>query len=107
MGMTTVIGDPGAMRAEAARLRLRADQIGILVSTARAQAESMTFEGPFAGSVQDDLDRDARFGMKAATALVEAAAILERSASDVEAAIIAERRRLAALAEAERRDDRG
>ena len=105
--MTTVVGDPAAMRSEAARLRLRADQIGILVKTAQAQGRSMTFEGPFAGTVQHDLDRDARFGMRAATALVEAAAILERSASEVEAAIIAERRRLAAIAEAERRDERG
>ena len=101
--MTSIVGDPGAMRAEAARLRLRAEQISVLVNAARDQARSMTFEGPFARSVETDLERDGRFGRSAATALAEAAAILERSASEVEAAIVAERRRLAEIAEAERR----
>lgn len=103
--MITIGGDPAGMRAEAARLRLRAEQIGVLVRSAQAQARSMTFEGPFARSVEADVARDARFGQRAAATLAEAAAILERSASEVEAAIIAERRRLAALAEAERERD--
>lgn len=95
------------MRAEAARLRLRAEQIASLVRTAHDQARAMTFEGPYARSVETDLTRDSRFGHRAAASLAEAAAILERSATEVEAAIIAERRRLAALAEAESRREPG
>lgn len=98
----TSAGDPDAMRAEAARLRLRAEQVAGLVRKARDEAGSMTFEGPFARLVGADLERDTRFGNEAAAALGEAAATLERSASEVEAAIIAERRRLAQIAESER-----
>lgn len=100
--MTTIAGDPAAMRAEAARLRLRAEQIAALVRKAREEAAAMAFEGPFARLVSADVERNVRVGNDAAVALGEAAATLERSAAEVEAAIIAERRRLAEIAEAER-----
>lgn len=100
--MTTIVGDPGAMRAEAARLRLLAEQVAALVDDASSVARSMTFEGPFARMVDNDLDRDRRFGLEAAQRVREAATTLDRSAAQVEAAILAEQRRLAAIAEAER-----
>lgn len=90
------------MRAEAARLRLIADQMATLITRAGDTPSAMRFEGPFARAVNEDLRRDSRFGLDAASQLREAATTLDRSADQVEAAIIAERRRLAAIAEAER-----
>jgi hypothetical protein len=81
-----VVGDPAAMRAAAARLQLRAEQLGAAGARLEAQVGSMVYEGPAADRLRaSTVDRRQRLQV-AAGRLQDLAATLMRSAADVEAA---------------------
>jgi hypothetical protein len=80
---TDVIGDPGAMRAVAAGLRMRADQLLDVACRIESTAEAAAYEGPAADRLRAaTADRRQRLA-SAAWHLQELADALSRGAADV------------------------
>ena len=96
--MTDVFGDPGAMQAAAAGLRLRADQVLDVASRVATAATSAVYEGPAAERFRaTSADRHRRLS-DAAYQLQDLADTLSRAAADV-ADAQAEAERIARLAQ--------
>jgi uncharacterized protein YukE len=95
-------GDPAGMRALAAFLRGIASDVGSQSSDLRGEVASMTFEGPAGDAFRERMQSLTERARPAADELLELAGLLERSATEVEAAQRERERRLAEM-EAEER----
>ena len=78
------LGDPGAMRSEAAAARLKAEQISALAGQLLTRAESIDFEGPAADTFRGAMLDGKRHADNAATELSDVAALLLSAAAYAE-----------------------
>ena len=92
-------GDPAGMRALAASLRNDATQIAVVAKSLKAQLDAVEFVGPAADRFEDRLRASSSRCVRLAERLADTAALLERSASEVEAAQRERERRLAEMRE--------
>lgn len=87
------LGDPGAMRAEAQRLRRTAARLGGLAAEIDGRARSTDYEGPAAERFRSTMTVRRRRVERLAADLQRAVGLLESTAAQVEAEI--RRRRVA------------
>jgi hypothetical protein len=79
------IGDPGAMNAQAARLRADADHLSHLVAHATSRANGTRYEGPAADRFRHEIADCMRDATVWIERLHEAASALQRAAGNVAA----------------------
>ena len=91
-----VPGDPGAMRALAARLRAVAESASDATARVRTSVAALDFRGPAAGRLRAAVGDWSGRGRRSASELQDLSDLLMRSAAEVEAAQ-AERARLERL----------
>lgn len=77
------LGDPVGMDALASELLLRAESIGGIAESLSRRVRDMTFEGPAARRLRDEMEARRREAEKVAVELQETAYTLRRSASAV------------------------
>ena len=77
------LGDPVGMEVLASELLLRAESIAGVAASLSRQVRSMTFEGPAADRLRDEMEERRRRAERVATELQETAYTLRRSASAV------------------------
>jgi uncharacterized protein YukE len=92
-------GDPAGMRALAATLRGIASDISNLESDLTGQARGMVFEGPAGDAFRDRMSGVGERARSAAEELQSLSDLLERSATEVEAAQRAREQRLEQMRE--------
>jgi hypothetical protein len=90
-------GDPAGMRALAASLRTNAEGIAVVSAQAAATIDGLEFYGPAADRIDGQIRTTARGAGRLAEQLLATAALLERSAADVEAEQAAQQRELERL----------
>lgn len=95
-------GDPAGMRALAGLLRSIGSEVGSQSSDLRGDVTSMTFEGPAGDAFRERMQSLTERARQTADELLELAGLLERSATEVEAAQRERAQRLAQM-EAEER----
>ena len=77
-------GDPGAMRAEAASARLKAEQISALASQLMSQADAIDFQGPAADAFRQAMSDRTQRAESAAAELQGVASTLLNAAAFAE-----------------------
>jgi hypothetical protein len=97
VSLPPVPGDPAGMRALAAALRSDASALASVAAETAATLDGLEFFGPAATQIDGRVAGDTRTAEQVAIELVDAAGVLERSASDVEAAQAARVRELERL----------
>jgi hypothetical protein len=102
--LPAVIGDPAGMRALAAALRSTASNTASADEAVWSRATAMQFTGPAATRIAGTIRAWHGEVSGAAQQLAETAALLERSAADVEAEQAARARLLQQLEEQQRRE---
>lgn len=100
------LGDPAGMRTLAAELTLRAESIAEVARSLARRVDAMTFEGPAAVQLRDEMNDRRRRADRAALELQEASLALRRGAAQVEDRIDEARAALAREAERWRQDRR-
>ena len=85
ISLPPVIGDPAGMRALAAALRSDAESVAVVAADAASTVDGLEFYGPAADRLGNRVRATTRTAGRAAEQLLATAALLERSASDVEA----------------------
>jgi hypothetical protein len=83
-GIPPVVGDPAGMRALAAQLRAKAEQVSHGSVTVAGAVANMTFQGPAAGRVRHQGAALVTRSRSAAGDLGEIADLLDRTAARVE-----------------------
>jgi hypothetical protein len=86
ISLPPVVGDPAGMRALAAALRADAASIAVVAAQTAATIDGLEFYGPAADRIEAGVTSRARGAGRLADRLLSLAAVLDRSASDVEAA---------------------
>ena len=79
------IGDPGGMRAMAARLRAEADRVESRAGSVVARVGDLQFRGPKAERFRDAISGSSGHAARISSVLVSASETLLRAAVDVEA----------------------
>lgn len=77
------LGDPEEMEALASELLLRAESVAGVAGSLSRQVRGMTFEGPAADRLRDEMEERRRRAERVAAELQETAHTLRRSASAV------------------------
>lgn len=77
------LGDPVGMEALASELLLRAESIAGIADSLSRRVRAMTFEGPAADRLRDEMEERRRSAERVAAELQETAHMLRRSASAV------------------------
>jgi hypothetical protein len=95
--LAPVLGDPEGMRLLAAALRNDAATLALVAEGAASTLDGLEFFGPAATRIDDRVAGDTRVAGRIAAELADTAAVLERSASEVEAQQIARERQLERL----------
>jgi hypothetical protein len=90
--MATSLGDPAAMRAEAAMLRSQAEALASLAQQLQARVESVEYEGPAATRFRGAMADQGRRAMQLAGELQDLANYVLRAAARVDAQIAEFRR---------------
>ena len=85
ISLPPVIGDPAGMRALAATLRTDAESVAVVSADAAATVDGLEFYGPAADRLGNRVRATTRSAGRIAEHLLATAALLERSAGDVEA----------------------
>lgn len=83
MGDYSHLGDPAGMEALASELRLRAESVAGVVGALERDARAMTFEGPAAIALRDEMVATRRRAERAAADLQETAHMLRRRAAAI------------------------
>src|SRR4051812_21260349 len=83
-GIAPVVGDPAGMRALAAQLRAKAEQVTHGTATVTSAVIGMTFQGPAAQGIRNLGGAIARRSVATAGDLGEIADLLDRAAGRVE-----------------------
>jgi type II secretory pathway predicted ATPase ExeA len=86
ISLPPVVGDPAGMRALAASLRSDAAAIAVVAADAASTVEGLEFYGPAAHRIDGAVTTRARGAGRQADRLLAVAGLLDRSASEVEAA---------------------
>lgn len=81
LGDYSHLGDPAGMETLASELVLRAESIAGISESLRRGVSAMTFEGPAADRLREDMEERRRRADRVATELQETAHTLRRSAS--------------------------
>jgi hypothetical protein len=89
-----VPGDPAGMRALASSLRADGALIATIATSLEGRVDTVEFVGPAATRFEGRMGASVRRCVRVAERLIEAAALLERSAAEVEAAQRERERRL-------------
>ena len=97
VSLPPVPGDPEGMRVLAAALRSDATVLAQVATETAATLDGLEFFGPAATRIDGRVAGDTRLAGQVAVELVDAAAMLERSASEVEAQQAARERELERL----------
>jgi hypothetical protein len=97
ISLPPIPGDPAGMRALAAALRTNAEGIAVVAAQTAAGVENLEFYGPAADRIDGEVRTGAGRAGRLADELMTTAGLLERSASDVEAAQAAQQRELERL----------
>jgi hypothetical protein len=97
VSLPPVVGDPAGMRALAASLRVDAADIAVVGAGAASTIDGLEFYGPAADRIDAAVTSRARSAGRLADRLMSVASLLERSASEVEAAQRERERRLEEL----------
>ena len=84
--MATVLGDPAAMRAAAAMLRMRAETLSEIASRLDTQAQSLEFEGPAADQFRETMLVRRQTADSLVSQLASVADEIIRAAAEVEQA---------------------
>src|ERR1044071_238056 len=92
-----VVGDPAGMRALASALRNDAQSVGFVAASAAGTVDSLEFYGPAADRIKTGMGLRARSAGTLVDRLVALAALLDRAATEVEAAQRARERKLEEL----------
>jgi hypothetical protein len=92
--LPAVVGDPAGMRALASALRNDAQSVGFVAASAAATVDSLEFYGPAADRIKFGIAVRTRMAGSLVERLVALAGLLDRAASDVEAAQRARERKL-------------
>jgi hypothetical protein len=86
ISLPPVVGEPAGMRALAASLRSDAASTAVVAADAASTVDGMEFYGPAARRIDAAVTSRARSAGRLAERLMALAGLLERSASEVEAA---------------------
>ncbi|HEV8460389.1 MAG TPA: hypothetical protein VGQ38_06745 [Gaiellaceae bacterium] len=97
VSLPPVPGDPAGMRTLAAALRSDAAALATVATETARTLDGLEFFGPAATRVDGRVALDTRAAERVAVELFDAAVVLERSATDVEAAQAARERELERL----------
>lgn len=77
------LGDPDGMEALASELLLRAESVAGIVAALEREVREMTFEGPAAARLHEEMMRKRRRAERVAVELQESAHMLKRNAAAV------------------------
>ena len=86
ISLPPVVGDPAGMRALAAALRGDASAVAVVAADAASTMDGLEFYGPAADRIEGAVTSRARGAGRLADRLLSLAGLLERSATEVEAA---------------------
>jgi hypothetical protein len=85
ISLPPVVGDPAGMRALATALRNDATSVAVIAAETASTVDALEFYGPAADRIDGRVDATARTAGRLSERLLAIVALLNRSASDVEA----------------------
>jgi hypothetical protein len=95
--LPAVVGDPAGMRALASALRADAQSVGFVAASTAATVDGLEFYGPAADRIKGGMSLRGRSAGTLLERLVALAGLLDRAATEVEAAQRARERKLEEL----------